>query len=252
MLGCVLLRFTIPGWVMCCLGRQCLVLCADVSSNAASRLCVLALGTEAGMSAAHCEFELWVYPQNRRIHTSLYDQRALRCTECQAGCSGRHSHTLKNNNRHTYRISHARQFICKHIHHSTPAHAVCKSISINNSCLYTHHMTDNSIYIYEQTLTHTRRNVKRNHNDMNLKPVYINERYRSRPILNQISQNQDPNQNLAPRSRIFLLLNTLDLHDCGKNHNYKKQNKKTILLLLIFNKYNLQSISLQLHAIWFM
>lgn len=151
MLGCVLLRSTIAEWVMWCLGRQCLVLCADVSSNAASRLCVLALGTEAGMSAAHCEFGLWVYPPNRCTHTSLCEQRALRRTECQTGRSGRHSHTLKNNNRHTYRMSHALQFICKHIHHSTPAHAVCKSTSINNSCLYTHHMTDNSVHIYEQT-----------------------------------------------------------------------------------------------------
>ncbi len=47
------------------------MLCADVSSNAASRLCVLALGTEAGMSAAHCEFGLSLPAEQMHTHFSL-------------------------------------------------------------------------------------------------------------------------------------------------------------------------------------
>lgn len=154
MSGCVLLRFIIPGWVMWCLGRQCLVLNADVSSNAASRLCVLSWGQKRAFLwltvSLRCEF-------TRRAdttHTSLCDQRALSCTECQTGRSGRHTHMLKNNNRHTYRMSHARQFLCKHVHHSTPTHAVCKSTSINISCLYIHHDRQQYLYFWINSDTH--------------------------------------------------------------------------------------------------
>lgn len=151
---------------MWCLGRQCLVLNADVSSNAALRLCVLSWGQKRAFLWLTLEFTR----RTDTTHTSLCDQRALRCTECQTGRSGRHTHMLKNNNSHTYRMSHARQFLCKHVHHSTPTHAVCKSTSINISCLYsTFIMTDNSIS--ELTVTHTRWNIEKSQSHLSLNHI---------------------------------------------------------------------------------